>query len=75
MTINEKFGKIIRLLREEQNISQEKFALMIGMDRSYYATIETGKHSITLNKIESIAKGLNIPISKMIILMEKIEEN
>lgn len=73
MNINEKFGKVIRTLREEMQISQEKFALKIGVDRSYYATIESGKHSVTLNKIEDIAKGLGINMSKIIDLVEKYD--
>lgn len=72
MTINEKFGKTIRKMREKKGISQEKFALSIGMDRSYYATIESGKHNITLSKIGDIALGLETTISSIVIEMEKL---
>ena len=71
MNINELFGKTIRKMREEKGVSQEKFALNIGMDRSYYATIESGKHNITLSKIEDIARGLNTTVSYIFIEMEK----
>lgn len=72
MTINEKFGKTIRQLREEKGISQEKFANMINMDRSYYATIEAGRHNVTLSKIEDISKGLEVSISKIMELVSKL---
>jgi len=72
MNINEKFGKIIRQLRESKGISQEKFANMINMDRSYYATIEAGKHNITLSKIDDIAKGLDISIYEITKMMEQL---
>ena len=31
----EKFGKAVKFLRNRKQISQEKFALEIGMDRTY----------------------------------------
>lgn len=31
-----KFGQRIRELRQKTGLSQEKFALMIGMDRTYF---------------------------------------
>ena len=40
MTIKEKLGKRIKELRQARNLSQEKFALQIDMDRTYLASIE-----------------------------------
>lgn len=37
------FGKRIKELRKQTGLSQEKFALKIGMDRTYYASIESEK--------------------------------
>ena len=34
------FGRKIQELRKETGLSQEKFALKIGMDRTYYASVE-----------------------------------
>lgn len=65
------FGSHIRKLRKERGISQEKFALHIGMDRTYYASVEAGKRNISLVNIHKIANGLELPISK---LFENIEE-
>ena len=64
------FGNQIRLLRSESGLSQEKFALQIGMDRTYYASVETGKRNISLNNIVKIANGLNIPLSELFKLIE-----
>ena len=63
--ITEKFGKRIRELRTQQNISQEKFALSIEMDRTYYASVESGKRNISLINIEKIAKGLNVTLEEL----------
>ena len=42
--IQKQLGLAIKHLREEMGISQEKFALLIGMDRTYYSSVEAGKN-------------------------------
>ncbi|WP_353738876.1 helix-turn-helix domain-containing protein [Collinsella ihumii] len=54
------FGNRCRELRCLRGISQEKFALSIDMDRSYYASIEVGRRNVTLSNIVKIAKGFHI---------------
>ena len=65
------FGSHIRKLRTEKGFRQEKFALHIGMDRTYYASVEAGKRNISIINIQKIANGLDISLSKM---FEGIEE-
>jgi len=64
-TIIQKFGERIRLLREATGLSQEKFALLIEMDRSYYASVERGERNIALENVGKIAKGLDVSISEL----------
>lgn len=64
------FGKACRECRKKMNISQEKFALSIGMDRTYYSSVEAGKRNIAIQNIKKIADGLGINISE---LMSKAE--
>ena len=59
------FGHRIRDIRLTTGLSQEKFALKIGMDRTYYASVESGKRNISLLNIKKIADGFNLPISKL----------
>ena len=63
--IQEKFGETCKRIRESQELSQEKFALLIDMDRTYYASVEAGKRNISLVNIEKIAKGFNISLSEL----------
>jgi transcriptional regulator with XRE-family HTH domain len=65
LNILKKFGKRIANLRKELGISQEKFALKIGIDRTYYSSIENGKHSVSLEKVDQIAKGLNVSLEEL----------
>jgi len=60
------FGKRIKKLRKElTNLSQENFANHIGMDRTYYSSIENGNRNVSLLNILKIAEGLNITISEL----------
>jgi transcriptional regulator with XRE-family HTH domain len=59
------FGNRIRELRIKTGLSQEKFALKIGMDRTYYASVESGKRNIALINIQKIADGLGVSLSEL----------
>lgn len=59
------FGERIKALRTAQGLSQEKFALSINMDRTYYASAESGKRNISLNNIVKIAKGFNLSLEEL----------
>lgn len=58
-------GEKIKRLRQEKGLSQEKFALLIEMDRTYFSTVEMGKRNVSLHNIEKIAKGLGVTISEL----------
>jgi len=65
ITIQIALGKRIQNLRKQRGLSQEKFALLIGMDRTYYASVEAGKRNISIRNIQKIANGLNISLSEL----------
>lgn len=45
MLIQQAFGQRIQALRKERDISQERFAISIEMDRSYYASVESARET------------------------------
>ncbi|MBP5981859.1 MAG: helix-turn-helix transcriptional regulator [Halomonas sp.] len=51
-------GKNIREKRKANGLSQDRFALVAGIDRSYMGRIERGEVSITLEKLYRIAEAL-----------------
>lgn len=67
--LQENFGTACKYFREQISLSQEKFALKIGMDRTYYASVEAGKRNISLQNIQKIAEGFEISLSQ---LFEKV---
>ena len=52
-------------LRRKGGISQEKFALKINMDRTYFASVEAGKRNIAIVNIKKIADGLGVTLSEL----------
>lgn len=70
--IQKNFGLALKKKREEIGLSQERFALSIGMDRTYYASVEAGKRNISLQNICKIAEGFGMSVSELFICVEKI---
>jgi len=58
-------GNRIRELRTQTGLSQEKFALKIGMDRTYFTSVEAGKRNISIINIKKIADGLDVSLSEL----------
>lgn len=70
--IRKSLGKRIKELRiSKTQLSQEKFALKINMDRTYLASVEAGKRNISIDNLKKIANGLNITLSELFIDIEK----
>ena len=63
--IQEAFGQKLQKLRKERGLSQEKFSLLIDMDRTYYASVEAGKRNISLVNIRKIADGFGISLAEL----------
>ncbi len=58
-------GNRIKKLRQELGLSQEKFAAVICMDRTYLASVELGKRNISILNIKKIADGLGVSLSEL----------
>ena len=68
--IQKSFGSTIRKLRISKGISQETFADLCNLHRTYISDIELGKRNVSLENIERIAIALQVPINK---LFEEVE--
>ncbi len=63
--IKKQLGLRIKELRNKSGLSQEKFALKIGMDRTYFASVEAGKRNIAIENIKKIADGLEVSLETL----------
>ena len=59
------FGMRVRALRKARGLSQEAFADLVGLDRSYIGGVERGDRNISLNNIHKIALALNLKLEDL----------
>lgn len=64
--IQTSFGTRCKELRSRTGMSQENLAYAIGMDRSYYASIEVGRRNVTLVNMKKIADGFGVTLSELL---------
>lgn len=60
-----RFGKALRWRRGKLGLSQEEFADLCGLDRTYVGGIERGERNVSLVNIERVAKALNISVPEL----------
>lgn len=53
-------GKNLWGFREAENLSQEAFAEVLGVHRTYMGALERGERNISLRSVEKIADRLKI---------------
>ena len=58
-------GRRIRCAREFDGRSQEAFADICGLDRSYFGEIERGESNLTFNILSQICSGLNCDLASL----------
>jgi transcriptional regulator with XRE-family HTH domain len=54
------FGQNLRSYREAQGLSQEAFADVLGVHRTYLGGVERGERNLTLRSVERLASRLGM---------------
>jgi transcriptional regulator with XRE-family HTH domain len=65
ISIEMRFGDRLRALRKAKGLSQEAFADLCALDRTYISGIERGKRNVSLRNIDLLAKTLGTTISDL----------
>jgi transcriptional regulator with XRE-family HTH domain len=63
--IRRKLGDRIRKLRSRKGWSQEEFAAISGVHRTYIGAIERGEKNLTLSTLHTLAKTLDASIAQL----------
>lgn len=64
LNVRMRVGLRIKELRAVTGLTQEAFANSIGMSRTYFAEVETGKRNVSIDNIERIASGLDVSLGE-----------
>lgn len=61
--MKEKIGKHIKNLRMEKlGMTQEQFASVLGVDRTYLSRVESGKQNLTIDTLSMICEKLDVSL-------------
>ncbi len=60
MEIQDILAANVRRLRKAQGLGQEKFALQVGIDRTYVSAIERGRRNPTIAIVARFAEALEV---------------
>ena len=71
MDILRVFGTNLRKYRYGIGVSQEKFAEMCGLHRTYISDLERFQRSISLNNVQKIADALGVETFKLFLEEEQ----
>lgn len=58
-------GSAIRRIRLSKDISQEKLALLAGVDRSYVGQVERGDNNVAILTLTRLTSALDISIAEL----------
>jgi transcriptional regulator with XRE-family HTH domain len=72
-SIAEKIGNLIRELRQEKGLSQEEFASLCKLHRTYVGALERGEKNMTISTAMKITRVLGISLSAFFAKLEKAE--
>jgi transcriptional regulator with XRE-family HTH domain len=69
--LGQKLGKRIRSLRQSKKWTLEMLAERAGMHVTYLSSIEHGHRNPTLNVLASLARGLAVSLSDLLLEVDK----
>lgn len=65
------FGETVRRLRLERGHSQERFAEMCGLHRTYVGSIERGEKVVTIVTADKLARALGLSLTGLFAELER----
>ena len=60
-----KVGRNIRSYRQRRGLSQEAFAEVLGVHRTYMGGLERGERNLTLRSLERIAEQMGVEVEEL----------
>ena len=63
--LQQKVGRNIRSYRQRRGLSQEAFAEVLGVHRTYMGGLERGERNLTLRSLERIAEQMGVEVEEL----------
>lgn len=73
--IQKQLGERLKQYRTARGYSQERFAAVCRLDRTYIAGIESGKRNITIENANKIAAALKISLAELFDFTKPVHQN
>jgi transcriptional regulator with XRE-family HTH domain len=61
-------GENLRAQRDNRHLSQEEFAELLGVHRTYVGGLERGERNVTLKTVERLASRLGVSPAELLAL-------
>ena len=68
------FGKVLRQLRLDRNLSQEEMAHRARTTQSYLSLLEAGRRIPGLTMVALLARAMGMRLSELVALVEKASD-
>ncbi len=68
------FGQAVRQERERNGVSQDAFAEIARVHRTYVGSVERGERNLSLKNVAAFANALGMPVSKLLARAEALTE-
>jgi transcriptional regulator with XRE-family HTH domain len=67
-------GHNLRLQRQARNLSQESFAEVLGVHRTYLGAMERAERNLTLQTVERFAERLSVAPGRLLVAPDEPAE-
>lgn len=64
--LQRRLGRNLRARRRAEGLSQERFADLLGVHRTYMGGLERGERNVTLRTVERLAERLGVPADELL---------
>jgi transcriptional regulator with XRE-family HTH domain len=71
MRAEKAFGIVLRNLRTERGLSQDRLAIDAGVDRTFVSMLERGTRQPTLDTMLRLASALGVSLSSLASMVEE----
>ena len=72
LEFSDAFSKVVKKHREGKGLSRASLAEKAGLHQTYIGLLESGARSPNLDTAKRIAKGLGVPLSRLVLEAEQL---